>query len=155
MCKNNRSCLRCKCITYSHNQPTTTSNHTRQWATPLHSTRSDDRERHHHHHHRPRRHLKVLRQRERRSSSLKLARLLRRPDFPSSSSSSAIPRKRSWSSFHRRGFGGWQTQIYDLSHEGRWQYLRTTSCQLSEVSDSLRGSRFASASSTPFFWRTG
>ena len=107
-----------------------------------------------HFHRRRRRHLKVLRNRERRSRSLSPSGGHRfphstldlrfastwLPNFPSSSSSSAIPRKRSWSSFSpKRLWRAADKNARPLSHEGRSQCLRTTSCRLSEVSDSLRG----------------
>ena len=138
---------------------------------PHRFTRSDERKRHH----RRRRHLKVLRHRERRSSSLGPRGGHRIPDSsldegsqPRGGGTSHLHRPHrqcrenfQGAPFHRRGF--WRvanTNLRPLSHEGRWQCLRTTSCRLSEVSDSLRGlgwlaGWFASSCQTPFFWRTG
>ena len=157
-------CGVCEYITYSHNQPTTTSKHTRQRVTPLHSTRSDDRERHH----RRRRLLKVLRQRERRSSSLS----------PEEAVASRIPR---WTKVRNHMAVGLPIFIFLIGNPER------TFMELLVTEEALEGSKhkfttslssrlvavpednllpierglcwfvgsFASSSDAPFLWRTG
>ena len=125
----------------------------------------------HFHHRRRRRHPKVLWQRERRSSSLgprQRATASRTPRWTQVRNHMAVGlpafvvlignAENTFKELLSTEESFWRvanTNLRPLSHEGRWQCLRTTSCRLSEVSDSLRGlgwlaGCFASSCQTPF-----